>query len=339
MSHKDIRTADSASVATREIGLIIFDGVEALDVAAPASAFAKAAELVPGAYRVRLLSPTGGLVTTNAGLQLAASEALSALEPEQLQLDTLLIAGGDEAALRHAIIEQGLGAWLARAAPRLRRVASICTGAFALAAAGLLDGRRATTHWHACDLLAELSPRTDVLRERIFVHDGPVWTSAGVSTGLDLTLALIEADLGRTVAVSIARQLALFMLRGGSDPQLSPALAAQAQAGQRIRELLAWLVQHLQADLSVPALAARACMSERQFSRAFRQQTGLSPARFVAQARLDRACSLLADNDWPQEKIAQLCGFGSTDALQRACARQHGLSPEALRRRRRTGPA
>lgn len=177
MRDKDNSTAVSANstVPTREVVLVVFDGVEALDVAAPASAFDKASALVPGAYHVTLASPQGGRITTNAGFAMADTQALQTCNGP---IDTLVVAGGDETALRTAILEQGVGAWIAGAAPRIRRVASICTGAFALAAAGLLDQRNATTHWNACDLLRTLFPHTTVHHDRIYVQDGPVWTSA-----------------------------------------------------------------------------------------------------------------------------------------------------------------
>jgi transcriptional regulator GlxA family with amidase domain len=333
MADKDKHAALSAkgertTTTTREVVLVVFDGVEAIDVAAPASAFSKAAELVPGAYRVSIASPGGGDVATNSGLTLAGTHTLQSLLGP---IDTLIIAGGDEAALRAAILEQGAGAWVAEVAPRVRRVASVCTGAFALAAAGLLDDRQSTTHWNTCDLLQTLCPKTRVQRDRIYVRDGPVWTSAGVTTGLDLALALIEADLGRPTAVQIARNLALFMVRGGVQPQVSPALAAQAEASSRLRELVAWIMGHLAEDLSVDALAERARMSPRNFARAFAAQTGSTPARFVAQARVDHAAGLLLQTDWRQDKVASRSGFGSVDAFQRAFRKQLGVAPDTYR--------
>lgn len=330
MRDKDNFTAVSANatVGTRDIVLVVFDGVEALDVAAPASAFGKASELVPGAYRVILASPRGGRITSNSGFAIADTHVLDAC---QGSIDTLVVAGGDEAALRTAILEEGVGTWIASAAPRIRRVASICTGAFALAAAGLLDQRSATTHWNACALLQTLSPRTAVQHDRIFVQDGPVWTSAGVTTGLDLTLALIEADLGRSIAMQIARNLALFVLRGETQPQISPALQAQADASTRLRELLAWISGHLDQDHSVQALAERMCMSPRSFARVFAAETGTTPARFVTQARLNHASTLLRQTDWPQDKVAHRSGFGSVDAMARAFRQFAACTPTQFR--------
>lgn len=253
--------------------------------------------------------------------------------PLQAPIDTVVVAGGEEAALRRAIFDDGAGAWLAAAAPLARRVASVCTGAFVLAAAGLLRQRRATTHANACDLLAHWSPDTTVLRDRIYVRDGSVWTSAGVSTGLDLALALIEDDLGRSIALQIARNLALFVLRPGSAPQRSPALEAQADASARLRELMAWIQGHLTEDLSVGALAQRVHMSPRNFARAFAAQAHCTPARFVAQARAQHAAALQQQTGWPREKIAQRSGFGSVDAMDRALRAHRGAGhyhPESI---------
>lgn len=332
MPDKDKSTASSANTApspgTRQVLLLAFDGVEVLDVAGPASVFAQADALVPGSYRIATVSPAGGTVRTNAALALADTVALAQW---QGPVDTLIVAGGDEPALRDAILAQGVGQWVAEQAPQVRRVASVCTGAFALAGAGVLHGRQSTTHWNACELLQTLCPQTQVLQDRIFVRDGAVWTSAGVTTGMDLALALVEEDLGRAVAVRIARNLALLSLRGENQPQLSPVLLAQADASKRLRELLAWIQGHLAEDLSVEALAARAAMSPRNFARTFAAQTGLTPARFVTQARCDQAATLLRQTDWPMDKVAARSGFASVDTLQRAFRQRFGCTAQAYR--------
>jgi transcriptional regulator GlxA family with amidase domain len=253
------------------------------------------------------------------------------LQQSPTAIDTLIVAGGDEPAVRAAVVDHGVGAWLAETAPRVRRVASVCSGAFALAAAGLLDGREATTHWRVCDLLQTLRPQVRVQRERIYVRDGPVWTSAGVTTGIELALALVEDDLGHQVSMDIARTLALPMLRGGEQPQLSQTLQVQAAASHRLRELVAWVGTHLQQDLSVEALALRVQMSPRHFARAFAAEIGCTPARFVEQARVAAAAQLLRKTLWTQDKIAHRSGFRSVDAMQRAFARQHGLTPQVYR--------
>jgi transcriptional regulator GlxA family with amidase domain len=312
--------------------LVAFAGVEAIDVAGPASVFSKAETLRPGSYRLRIASPSGGTVATNAGLSLSETLALQDLNGA---IDTLVIAGGDEPAVRTAIVEYRVDTWIAAVAPGIRRIASVCSGAFALAAAGLLDGREATTHWRVCDQLQALRPQVRVQRERIYVHDGPVWTSAGVTTGIELALALVEDDLGHAVSMEIARTLALPMLRGATQPQLSQTLQAQAAASHRLRELLAWIGTHLQEDLSVEALAERVQMSPRHFARAFAAQAGSTPARFVEQARVAAAARLLRQTLWTQDKIAHQVGFRSVDTLQRAFARQLGLTPQTFRDRER----
>lgn len=318
------RHDEETAVPASDIVFVVFDGVEAIDVAGPASVFAKAAESHPGRYRLHVASPGGATVRTNAGLSLAGTVSLEQL-PEHI--DTLVFAGGDEAALRAAIARQDVVRWLARVAPGVRRLTSVCTGAFALAAAGLLDGRAATTHWRMCDLLQSIRPQVRVQRERIYVRDGPVWTSAGVTTGIELALALVEDDLGQAVAIEIARTLALPMLRGGEQPQLSPALQAQATASHRIRELIAWIATHPRSDLSVGALAERAAMSPRHFARAFAAEIGCTPARHVAQARVAAAQELMRRTRWTQERVAHEAGFGSVDAMRRALQRARRSSP------------
>ena len=328
------RKDEEAALPAKEVVLVAFDGVEAIDVAGPGSVFSKAEALRPGTYRLTIASPAGGTVLTNSGLHVAATRTLQDLPAE---IDTLIVAGGEEAGLRAAIARDGIAAWLAAIAPRTRRIASVCTGAFALAAAGLLDGREATTHWRTCDLLQKLRPQVRVQRERIYVRDGPMWTSAGVTTGIELALALVEDDLGHDVAMEIARTLALPLLRGSEQPQLSPALQAQGTASHRLRELVAWLGTHLQDDLSVEALAERVQMSPRNFARAFAAETGCTPARFVEQARVAAAAQLLRQTRWTQDRIADRSGFRSVDALQRAFARQHGQTPQAWRAGGRRG--
>lgn len=323
---------EEAALSAKDVVLVAFDGVEAIDIAGPASVFSKAEAIHPGAYRLHLASPAGDTVLTNSGVSLAGTQPLRRLPAV---IDTLIVAGGDEPAVRAAIVEHQIGVWLAAVAPRIRRIASVCSGAFALAAAGLLDGREATTHWRVCDQLQAMRPQVRVQRGRIYVHDGPVWTSAGVTTGIELALALVEDDLGHAVAMEIARMLALPLLRGGEQPQLSQALAAQAAASHRLRELVAWIATHLQDDLSVESLAERVQMSPRHFARAFAHETGCTPARFVERSRVAAAAQLLRQTRWTQQRIASCSGFGSVDALQRAFIREHGVTPQGYRKRER----
>lgn len=329
MNHTERRTAKPA-VAPRHVVLVVFDGAEALDIAGPASVFAKAEQLHRGSYTLHVASAGGGDVVTNAGLVIHNCEALAELPA---QIDTLVVAGGDEAPLREALRDGRICNWLAAAGTRARRVASVCSGAFALAAAGLLDGRKATTHWAALDQLQRVRPRVHVQRDRIYVRDGRIWTSAGVVTSIELALALVEDDLGHAAAMAIARTLALPMLRGGEQPQLSQALQAQETASRRIGEVVAWIGTHVGEDLSVAALAERARMSPRHFARAFTAETGCTPARYVQQVRLAAATELLLRTQWTQQRIAERSGYGSVDALQRAFVRHHQETPRSYRDR------
>ncbi|HEY0824979.1 MAG TPA: DJ-1/PfpI family protein [Ramlibacter sp.] len=329
MNPVERRTAKQ-DVAARHVVIVVFDGAEALDIAGPASVFANAEQLHRGSYTLHVASARGGHVVTNAGLVIHGCESFAELPS---RIDTLVVAGGDEAPLREALRDGRICEWLAAAATGARRVASVCSGAFALAAAGLLDGRKATTHWAALDQLQRVRPRIDVQRDRIYVRDGRIWTSAGVVTSIELALALVEDDLGHQAAMAIARTLALPMLRGGEQPQLSQALQAQETASRRIREVVAWIGTHLGEDLSVAALAEKARMSQRHFARAFAAETGCTPARHVQQVRLAAATELLLRTQWTQQRIAERSGYGSVDALQRAFLRHHQATPRSYRDR------
>jgi transcriptional regulator GlxA family with amidase domain len=312
------------------IVLIAFDGVEPLDIAGPASVFAQARRLRPAAPEVVIASPRGGDVATSAGFAIAATTALADLGD---RLDTILVAGGTENGLRDALFAGGAAAWLGEAARRARRIGSVCTGAFALAAAGLLDGRRATTHWGDCARLQRLCPTARIEPDALFVIDGEICTSAGVSAGIDLALALVETDHGAAVAAEIARTLVLFLRRPGGQSQFSAGLAAQGQAGDRMRELIAWIVDHPQGELTVPALARRVGMSERNFSRVFTRETGQSPAHFVVDARIARAKFLLESTRTPLARVADRSGLGSIDSLQRVFRERVGVTPRDYRAR------
>ncbi len=223
--------------------------------------------------------------------------------------------------------------WIARASRRARRTTSVCTGAYLLAAAGLLDGRRATTHWEQCGHLAQHYPAVDVDPDPVWVRDGDVWTSAGVTAGIDLALALVEDDLGPEVALAIARELVVFLKRPGGQSQFSGALSAQQASRPALRELQAWIPAHLGDDLSVAALAARACLSERSFARAFRAEIGQTPAAYVEKLRVERARALLEDGAESLEAVSQATGFTSPEVLRRAFHRRVGVSPAAYRER------
>jgi transcriptional regulator GlxA family with amidase domain len=246
-------------------------------------------------------------------------------------IDTLVCAGGTGA--RDACGDRELIDWLRAAARRSRRVASVCTGAFLLAEAGLLEGRRATTHWSACAALGRSHPAVRVEPDPIFVRDGDLYTSAGVTAGMDLALALVDEDLGREVALEVARWLVLFVRRPGGQSQFSAQLAAQTAEREPLRELQAWISDNLDADLSVPALARRACMSERNFARAFRREVGMTPAAYVEAVRVEGARNALEVAAAPVEQVARQAGFGTVETMRRAFRRRLGVSPGDYRNR------
>ena len=229
--------------------------------------------------------------------------------------------------------DEFLSSWLRLTARRSRRVGSVCTGAFLLARAGLLDGRRATTHWAACQALQRGYPSVEVEPDPIFVRDGNVYTSAGVTAGIDLTLALVEEDLGPCAALDVARELVLFIRRPGGQAQFSAGLAGQSAERPSLRSLQAWIADHLQADLSVAALAERSFMSVRNFARAFAGEVGVTPAAYVEALRLERARTLLETTDAQLEEIAGLCGFGTVETLRRTFGRRLSVNPSDYRSR------
>lgn len=312
----------------RSVLLVAFDGVQSLDLTGPLEVFAG------GGYAVEVATPGGAAVRSSSGLGIAADRDLLAVrEP----VDTLLVAGGE--GTRAAVADDRVTAWLRYAAPRARRVASVCTGAFLLAEAGLLDGRRATTHWAWCDALAARYRAVDVDPEPIFVRDGALATSAGVTAGMDLALALVEEDLGREVALGIARQLVLFLRRPGGQAQFSAQLAAQMAERDELRALQEWIADHPAADLSVEALAARAHLSPRHFARGFAAEVGVTPARYVERVRVEAARRRLEESPAPVEAVAAACGFGTAETMRRAFLRALGVPPSEYRRRFRSPAA
>jgi transcriptional regulator GlxA family with amidase domain len=315
----------------RRIVILAFPGVQALDVLGPAEVFATATRLgQPRGYSVEVVAAQAGPLPTSS----IALHPDQTLEDCQGRIDTLIAAGGR--GVSAASQDERLVAWLRAAALRSRRVASVCTGAFLLARAGLLDGRRATTHWAWCSKLARRHPGIDVDPDPIFVRDGNVITSAGVTAGMDLALALVEEDLGREIALEAARWLVLFVKRPGGQAQFSAQLAAQIAEREPLRELQAWIPDNLTADLSVPALASRACMSERNFARAFRAETGMTPAAYVESARVESARIALETGGLPVEAVARRSGFGTAETMRRAFRRRLGVSPGSYRERFRS---
>jgi transcriptional regulator GlxA family with amidase domain len=308
--------------------VLAFEGVQSLDITGPVEAFSVATRYFGGEYAIELVTPDGGPARASSGLSLNADRAAADVRGP---IGTLVVAGG-EGALRTAKDEPTRG-WVRDAAARSERVASVCTGAFILAAAGLLDGRRATTHWDSCQRLAERHPQITVESDPIFVRDGNVLTSAGVTAGIDLALALIEDDLGPQAALRTAQALVMFVRRPGGQSQFSAQLKAAPARREPLRDVQAHIAEHPAADLSVPALAARAFMSERNFARAFRAETGMTPAVYVELSRVERARRELETTDLTVEAVAASCGFGTVETMRRAFARRVGVNPAAYRER------
>jgi transcriptional regulator GlxA family with amidase domain len=318
-------------VSERPIVLVAFDGCQTLDVVGPAEVFAGAARLGEREgrrhYTVTIASLAGGLVRGASGVTLDTIALDDAVADRPA--DTLIIGGGFSAPA--AATDADLVAAVARAAAPARRVASVCTGAFVLAAAGLLDGRRATTHWSSAARLSQRHPAVEVDADPIFVRDGNVWTSAGVTAGLDLALALVADDLGQDVAHEIARWLVMFVRRPGGQVQFSTHLAAPRPERSALRELLDWLPDHLDDDLGVAALARRACMSPRTFARAFRAEVGATPAAHVEAMRVERAKQLLSATTAPLAVVAARCGFGAVETFHRVFRKVAGTTPDRYR--------
>jgi transcriptional regulator GlxA family with amidase domain len=319
--------AETDATETRGILIVSFPGVLGLDLVGPSEVFATAGQLRPGSYSVETVSNTPAHATSS-GLGLRPDSAL----PERAEgVDTVVVPGG--IGVFRAVDDAELVDWLREVAPAARRVASVCTGAFLLARAGLLDGRRATTHWGFCSLLKRRHPAVDVARDPIFVRDGDVYTSAGVTAGMDLALALVEDDLGPQLALEVARWHVMFVKRPGGQSQFSAALAGQLAEAGPLRELQEWIADNLDADLSVPTLAARAHMSERNFARVFQREVGTTPARYVEGLRLERARIALSESSQPIGSVARSCGFGTATTMRRVFERRLRIRPSDYRAR------
>jgi transcriptional regulator GlxA family with amidase domain len=313
----------------RAVVIAAFPKAQTLDVAGPAEVFALAARLGHLPYEVRLVAGDGRPFETTSGMRLVPDRPLGSLR--RGAIDTLVVAGGP--GVREAQRDQALIRLVARSAGRARRVASVCTGAFVLARAGLLDGRRATTHWSACQTLRRRYPAVRVEDDPIFVRDGKVWTSAGVTAGMDLALAMVEEDAGRDAALEVARQLVLFVRRPGGQSQFSAQLSAELAEREPLRELQSWISDNLDRDLGVEALASRAHMSPRNFARAFKREVGLTPGAYVERVRVERAQHALETMDAPVEVVGRRCGFGTPETMRRAFRRRVGVSPAEYRAR------
>ena len=316
-------------MGVRRIVVVAFDKLQSLDAVGPIEVFSTAnRELGTDEYSLELVAAGGNTVRATNGLAMGVDHRIGSVRGT---LDTLVVAGGEGtvAALEDRTLIDGIG----RLAARARRVASVCTGAFLLAEAGVLDGRRATTHWSACDGLARRYPAVVVDPDPIYVRDGNVYTSAGVTAGMDLALALVEEDLGRDVALRVARRLVLFLRRPGSQSQFSAQLAAQVADRDTLRDVQQWVADHPDADLSVASMAARAGMSERNFARCFKDEVGMTPGRYVEAARVEVARRLLEETDESVARIATRCGFGTAETLRRVFLRNMHTGPTEYRRR------
>jgi transcriptional regulator GlxA family with amidase domain len=313
----------------RIIEILAFPDVQLLDVAGPLQVFASANDLARGAglpppYHVTMVAREP-LIATTSGLALAAA----GLPLPDEELDTLIIPGGR--GIDAACVDPALLAWVRVRVGQARRVASVCSGAFLLATLGLLDGRRAVTHWNRCGEFARRFPEVHLDPAPIFIQDGGIWTSAGITAGIDLALAFVEADLGGAAALAVARQLVVFLKRPGGQAQFSAALSLQQGEG-RFERLHAWIAERPASDLSVPALAAFVGMSERSFVRAYHRATGSTPAKAVERLRVEAARRMLEESR-PVKQTAAQCGFGSEETMRRAFLRLLGSTPAAYRER------
>ncbi|MER5214555.1 GlxA family transcriptional regulator [Streptomyces sp. NPDC002838] len=312
-------------MAQRTVLVVLFDDVQSLDVTGPVEVFAGAEKHTPGTYRIRTASPDGAPVRTSGGLTLVPDGALTDAPGPH----TLLVPGGQGTRRPNPRLTD----WLREHGPRAERLVSVCTGAILLAEAGLLDGRRATTHWAYCDKLARDHPAIEVDAEPIYVRDGHVSTSAGVTSGIDLALALVEEDLGRDAALAVARHLVVFLRRPGNQAQFSTQLAAQTAQREPLREVQRWISEHPADDLTVESLAGRARLSPRHFARAFLAETGMTPGRYVDRVRLEHARRLLEDTGDGVEEISRASGYGTPEAMRRAFVKALGAAPAEYRRR------
>lgn len=319
-------------VTPRRLVMLTFPDVQILDITGPLEVFSMATRLLDmqGAqgrgYEIELVARKTGPVQTSSGVEFNVHRTWRNVRGE---IDTLITPGGLGAEV--AAQDEQLIRWLRNTASRARRLTSVCTGAVLLAEAGLLNGRRATTHWSYCEQLARRYPQVTVESDPIFIRDGNVYTSAGVSAGIDLALALVEEDLGREVALMVARYLVLFLKRPGGQSQFSVQLSSQSAQTEPIRKLQRWILDHLHMDLSVEALAKQVCMSPRNFARVFTREVCITPARFVERARVAEARRQLEDTRNSVEKIAANCGFHTPETMRRAFLRNLQVAPSEYR--------
>jgi transcriptional regulator GlxA family with amidase domain len=311
-----------------------YPDAQILDITGPLEVFGRSSRLLwdrgisrTPAYSVELVGLKAGAFATSSGVRLVAERSYR----DVVSADTLLIAGGfgcfkvmqDENVLR----------WIRRLAPKVARLGSVCSGSVILAKTGLLDNRSATTHWDDTEHLIRVSPSIKVQRDAIYVRDGNLYTSAGVTAGIDMALAMVEEDWSQPIALAVAQLLVMFLKRPGGQSQFSAQLAAQFSEDDKLRELQLWMLEHLQQDLSVPKLAARVAMSERNFARRFTESVGMTPAAYVSKVRLEAARRKLEENDLQISQVARRCGFGTQETMRRSFIAELGVPPSDYRER------
>ena len=310
------------------IALLVFEGIQILDVTGPAAVFGAANDAVGMTYyKVHILSPDGGVVRSNSAIGVD-SQSFENVDPDTI--DTLLIAGGDDERVLAFAALANVRSWVTRASAGCRRYGSICSGAFVLAHLGLVDGKRVTTHWSACSALAARYPNVHVDADALYVQDGCIWTSAGVTTGIDMCLALVAFDLGEAVASTIAKRLVLYAKRPGYQSQFSQVLTAQAQAAAPFADLIDWMREHLSESLSVSDLASRVALSDRSFHRKFTECMSETPAHFVESLRLEKVRLLLVGK-MPLKSIAAATGYANAGQMSKAFERRIGMPPNLFR--------
>jgi len=323
-------------MSPKQVAIVGFEDMMSLDLTGPLEAFTSARIESPSGrhepcYKVTIAALGAKSFRSESGLRMTASCSLSSLR----QVDTLIIPGGRS--MRDPAINAKLADWISRSVREIRRVATVCTGAYGLAATGLLNGRRATTHWMFCRDLAARYPKIKVDANALYIRQGKFYTSAGVTAGIDLSLALIEEDFGPQVALAVARELVVYLKRPGGQEQYSEPLKFQAQSSSRFAELAPWMMAHLGRDLSVERLAEQVCLCPRQFSRRFKCEFKSSPAAFVQRLRLDEARKRLSAAESSVEAVARSVGFQDPDSFRRAFVKRFGVAPSTFRGRFVTG--
>jgi transcriptional regulator GlxA family with amidase domain len=327
----DAAVAKVAAHTPRRVVFVVGDGVTLIDVTGPLTVFCWSRDGRNPPYECEVVSTTGGMVTTETGVSIT-SAPLPRLD-EGRPIDTLIIAGG-RALEQNDGADRDLMLWLQFAAAHARRVCAVCSGATALAAAGLLDGRRAAAHWRFGHRLREIARDIEIDEDAIYVHDGGIWTSAGMTAGIDLALALVEEDLGRAAMMRVARAMVVFMRRPGGQSQFSVLLEAQAaQGGDVFEDLHRWMLENLKGDLSVERLAERVRMSPRNFARVYRARIGRTPAKTVALIRLEAARRALAEGREHLDAVAMRCGFATSEQMRETFVRHLKMTPREYRHR------